>query len=331
MHPPGAERALQDEGMDTLKPNTPLAPPIVPCVWMDDQAQDAASFYTRVFPGGRITAVTHYPQVDDNPSGKPPGSVLTVEFEIAGRRFTALNGGRQFKPNPSISFFVWVDGPAAADRFFAALSEGGKELMQLDKYPWSERYGWVQDRFGVSWQVMAVQRKAPGPSEVTIAPCLMFADAQHGNAAPAIEIYTRIFPQSRVESLEKYGPQEGKAGTVKHGRFVIAGQEMVAMDAHGEHGFTFDEGLSLQVLCDDQAEIDRYWEALSEGGEKGPCGWLKDRFGLSWQIAPEAMIAWLTDPDLAARERVFTAMLAMKKLDVAVLRAAFDGQLVSQN
>ena len=296
---------------------------IVPCLWLDDQAEHAARFWVETFPEGRITATSRYPESMDNPSGKPRGSVLTVELDVAGQRFTALNGGPQFTINPSISFFVHVDTPDEADRLFATLSKDGEVLMALDRYPWSERYGWAKDRFGVSWQVMAGRRPESG---ATIAPCLMFAGAQHGRAGEAIDSYTNIFPGSRVEQVERYAAGEGPEGTIKHGRFQLRGQAFVAMDSHVDHGFTFDEGVSLQVMCDDQDEIDRYWEALSEGGEPGPCGWLRDRFGVSWQVVPREIGRWMSSDDAAARDRAFAAVMQMGKPDVAALRAAFDGR-----
>jgi predicted 3-demethylubiquinone-9 3-methyltransferase (glyoxalase superfamily) len=296
--------------------------PIVPCIWLDDQAERAAHFYARVFPRSHVAATSHYPQSGANPSGKPPGSVLTVEFEIAGQRFTALNGGPMFKANPSLSFFVHVEAAEEADKLCIELVEGGKYLMQLGTYPWSERYGWVEDRFGVSWQVMTGPRThAPA----SIVPCLMFAGPQHGNAERAMQHYAGIFPDSRVDGVERYRKGEGPEGTVKHGRFVLDGQAMVAMDSHVSHDVTFNEGLSLQVMCEDQATIDHYWAKLSEGGEPGPCGWLKDRFGLSWQIVPSHVGAWLTSGDVEARDRAFAAIMEMKKPDIAALQAAFDG------
>jgi len=144
------------------------ARPIVPCLWLDDDAEAAAAFYTATFPDGRITAVSYYPESFDAPGGQPRGSVLTVEFEVAGQRFTALNGGPMFTLNPSISFFVFVDSPDEADRLFAALLEGGTALMPIDTYPWSERYGWVKDRFGVSWQVLAGPRQPGGAMLVPV-------------------------------------------------------------------------------------------------------------------------------------------------------------------
>ena len=293
---------------------------IIPCLWLDHQAEQAADFYTRLFPRGRIVARSHYPESAANPSGKPRGSVLTVEFEVAGQRFTALNGGPHFTINPSISFFVHVESPEQADRMFAALAEGGQVLMALGEYPWSKRYGWVKDRFGVSFQVMAGR-----PEPTMIVPCLMFAGAQHGKAEQAIQTYTRIF-DGRVEQIERYSTGEGPVGTVKHGRFVLAGQPMVAMDSHIEHGFGFNEGLSLQVMCQDQRELDRFWRELSEGGEEGPCGWLKDRYGVSWQVVPEQIISWITSSDAVARDRAFAAVMKMKKLDIAAIEAAYQGR-----
>lgn len=296
--------------------------PIVPCLWFDDQAEEAAAFYTKTFPGGRVAAVSRYPESFDNPAGKPRGSVMTVELEVAGQRFTALNGGPLFAINPSVSFFVHVTTADEATRLFSALADGGTVLMPIDAYPWSERYGWVQDRLGVSWQVIAGR---PAPAGATVVPCLMFTGARAGRAADAMQAYAGAFPDGRVVDAALYEAGEGPTGSVKHGRFVLAGQDMIAMDSHLEHGFGFTEAVSLQVMCEDQAEVDRYWAALSESGEPGPCGWLKDRFGLSWQVVPRGIAEWMASPDAAARDRAFTAMMGMGKPDIAALRAAVRG------
>jgi predicted 3-demethylubiquinone-9 3-methyltransferase (glyoxalase superfamily) len=296
--------------------------PIVPCIWLDDQAEQAAAFYARTFPGGRITATSRYPETSDNPGGRPRGSILTVEIEVAGQPFTLLNGGPLFALNPSLSFFVHLDASDEAERLFAPLADAGRVLMPIGPYPWSERHGWVEDRFGVSWQVMAGRRPAGG---ATIAPCLMFAGPQHGRAEEAMRAYAGIFPGGRIVEVSRYAAGEGPVGLVKHGRFVLAGQDLVAMDSHVSHGITFNEALSLQVICPDQATVDRTWAALGEGGAHGPCGWLKDRFGLSWQVVPARIAAWMASPDTAARDRAFQAMLGMKKPDIAALERAFDG------
>ncbi len=295
-------------------------PLLVPCLWFDDQAEPAAEFYTRTFPGGQVSATSRYPQSLPNPSGKPPGSVLTVEFEVAGQPFTALNGGPVFTINPSISFFVHVATPDEADRLFAALAVDGDVLMPLDTYPWSPRYGWVKDRFDVSWQIMCQQACA------TIAPCLMFTGPRHGQAQAALRHYAGILPGAKIQALERYAPGEGPTEALKHGRLEVAGQLLTAMDSHLDHQFTFNEGVSLQVLCSDQAEIDRYWSAFSEGGQTGQCGWLKDRFGVSWQLVPRAIADWMASEDPAARDRAFAAVMGMTKPDIAEIRAAFEGR-----
>jgi predicted 3-demethylubiquinone-9 3-methyltransferase (glyoxalase superfamily) len=159
----------------------------------------------------------------------------------------------------------------------------------------------------------------------TIVPCLMFAGPVHGKAEAAVQHYARIFPEGHIVKVERYRAGEGPEGTIKHGKFALAGQELVAMDSHVDHGFTFNEGLSLQVMCEDQKELDYYWDTLSEGGKKGPCGWLKDCFGVSWQIVPSRISEWMTSEDTAARDRAFGAVIRMEKLEIAAIQSAFDG------
>lgn len=297
---------------------------IVPCLWFDDQAERAADAYTRIFPEARVVGEGRYPMSFDNPSGKPRGSVMTVELEVAGQGFTALNGGPHFTINPSISFFVHTDSVDETDRIAGALADGGSYLMELGAYPWSPRYAWVKDRFGVSWQVMFSD---DGRARPLIVPCLMFAGRVHGRAEEALRHYVDVFPGSGVEALVPYTPDEGPEGTIKHGRATLGGNPLVAMDSHGEHDFGFNEGVSLQVLCEDQEEIDHFWNGLTEGGEEGPCGWLKDRFGVSWQVVPTGFVEMMKagPGGGAGYERAFQAMLEMKKLDLGELQTAHDG------
>lgn len=152
-----------------------------------------------------------------------------------------------------------------------------------------------------------------------ITPCLWF-DTQGEEAA---RFYTSIFPNSRIVDVAHYGeagPRE--AGTVMVVRFELDGQEVVALNGGPE--FTFDEAISFQIDCVDQEEVDRYSEALTDGGEQGPCGWVKDRFGLSWQVVPKRMIELLSDPDEAKAQRAMAAMLEMRKIDIAAAEAAAD-------
>ena len=290
---------------------------IAPCLWLDGQAEQAAALYLSVF-GGSTTAVSRY---GEDMHG-PVGAVLMVELDLAGQRVQILNGGPMFAPNPSVSCFAHADDADETRRRFDALAPGGSVLMPLDAYPWSPCYAWVQDRFGVSWQLITGRRPASG---ATIVPCLMFSAAQHGRAEEALRAYSALFPESSVDSLEPYAPGEGPEGTLKHGRFTLAGQPFVAMDSHYAHDITFSEGVSLAVRCADQAEVDRLWAALGDGGRPGPCGWLVDRFGLSWQIVPERLSELFAQDDREAIGRMFHAMLPMGCLDLAALEAAYHG------
>ena len=159
-----------------------------------------------------------------------------------------------------------------------------------------------------------------------IAPCLWFDD----QAEEAAAFYTSIFPNSRVVAISRYG-EAGReihgrpAGTVMTVAFELDGQRFTALN--GGPVFTFNEAISLQVHCETQAEVDHYWEKLSAGGDPGAqqCGWLKDRYGASWQVVPAVLPEMLADPESEGSQRAMEAMLEMKKLDIATLERAFAG------
>ena len=154
----------------------------------------------------------------------------------------------------------------------------------------------------------------------TIIPCLWF-DAQGEEAAT---FYTSVFPNSRITEIQRYGEAgPGPVGSVMTVTFELAGQKFLALN--GGPQFTFSEAISFQVICESQDEVDRYWDELSAGGEEGPCGWLKDRFRLSWQVVPAVLPELLADPDQDKAQRVMKAMLGMNKIDVAELQRAADG------
>jgi predicted 3-demethylubiquinone-9 3-methyltransferase (glyoxalase superfamily) len=156
-------------------------------------------------------------------------------------------------------------------------------------------------------------------------PCLWFDN----QAQQAAELYTSLFPNSRITGVTHYGPDtpgpEGKVMTVD---FELDGQQYVGLN--GGPLFTFSEAVSFQIMCRDQEEIDHYWDGLSgDGGQEGPCGWVKDRFGLSWQVVPTALPELLNDPDAERAQRAMQAMLKMRKLDVDELRRAADGHVAA--
>lgn len=291
---------------------------ITPHLWFDDQAEEAANDYVSIFKNSTIGSVTHYGEEVAEVSGKPKGTVMTLSFQIEGQEFVALNGGPQFKFTPAISFFVNCETEEEIDQVWGKLIEGGEILMPLQKYPFSEKFGWLNDKFGVSWQL----NLASSPQKID--PCLLFVGEQHGKAEEAMNFYIPLFENSSIERIDRYGAGEGEPeGTVKRAIFSLDGQEFMAMDSNREHLFTFTEATSFLVNCETQEEVDEFWEKLTEGGEEGPCGWLKDKYGVSWQIVPTVLNELLNDPDPEKSERVMKAMLQMGKLDIEGLKRAY--------
>jgi predicted 3-demethylubiquinone-9 3-methyltransferase (glyoxalase superfamily) len=307
---------------------TSITQRIIPMVWLDDQAEEAANFYCSVFPASTIHSIARYVKEGFEFHGRPEGSVMTVDIELDGYRMSFLNGGPHFKVNPSISFFYTHHDPKVIDKVWEKFSVGGAALMPLDKYPWSEKYGWVQDKFGISWQVAVGDRSKVGGQ--SIVPSLMFVQQHVGKAEQAMNQYASVFSDSKVEGVLKYGANElpDKEGTVKHAQFTLSGQTFMVMDSNHSHQFAFNEALSLMVYCKDQKEIDYFWDKLSEGGDPKAqmCGWLKDRFGVSWQVVPAIMDEMVQDKDRTKVERVTKAFMRMKKFDLEELQMAFEGQ-----
>ena len=292
------------------------------CLWFKDSAEEAAAFHTSLFSHSRITAVTRYTTAGQEFHGRPPGSVMTVAYEIDGFSFTALNGGPHFAPSPSVSFFVRCEREEQVDRLWELLSPDGSVLMPLGAYPFNQRYGWIEDRFGVSWQLIVA------PPAPRIVPCLLFVGDVCGKAEEAMKFYASVFDNSTVGDIARYGADQppDREGTVMYGECRLAGQTVIAMDSAQDHAFTFTEGVSLIVDATSQAEIDTVWNALSAVPEAEQCGWLKDRYGLSWQVVPEAELnQMLQDPDEERVIRVLNAMFPMKKIDLAELRRAAGG------
>jgi predicted 3-demethylubiquinone-9 3-methyltransferase (glyoxalase superfamily) len=244
---------------------------------------------------------------------------MVVTFELSGQKFMGLNGGPAHKINPSISFFVVCDTREEVDEAWQQLCEGGSVLMPLDSYDWSERYGWVSDRYGVNWQLSFGKLEDVGQK---FTPTLMFVGKQHGKAREAIDFYTSIFDQSEIMGILPYSEADPDVtGTVKHAQFKLNGDVFMAMDSSLEHNFQFSEGLSLVVECDTQEEIDRYWNALlQQGGREDKCGWLKDRFGVSWQIIPSILPKLMAEPERSPR--VVEAFMKMGKFNIQQLMEA---------
>jgi predicted 3-demethylubiquinone-9 3-methyltransferase (glyoxalase superfamily) len=301
-----------------------LVQPITPHLWFDTQAREAAAFYSAIFPRSRVDSIV---TLRDTPSG----DCDVVSFTLCDQPFMAISAGPIFRFNPSISFMVNFDcsrdpdARARLDATWRGLVEGGQALMPLQAYPFSPHYGWVQDRFGLSWQLIltdAAREPRPG-----IIPALMFTGAHHGQAEAAGAYYRGVFEDSRSGQFVRQPPEAGEsvAGTVLFSDFRLDRTWFVAMDSAHPHGFAFNEAVSFIVSCRDQAEIDRYWAQLSHVSEAEQCGWCKDRFGISWQVTPQRLGELMNSGDPTLVDRVTRAFLPMHKLDLAAIEAAARG------
>lgn len=298
---------------------------IIPHLWYNKEAKEAADFYTSIFPDSKITNVTTI-------RNTPSGDCDIVSFQLWGYAFMSISAGPLFEFNPSISFMINFDPSKdkntrqRMDEMWARLSEGGKILMALDKYPFSEHYGWVQDKYGVSWQLILTNPE--GEERPPIIPSLLFVGKIAGKAEEASDFYTSIFRNSKRGVIARYPPgmEPDKEGTIMFTDFTLEGQWFAAMDSAQNHGFNFNEAISLIVECADQKEIDFYWEKLSADPKSEQCGWLKDKYGVSWQITPASMNDMFSKGTPEQIDRVTKAFLSMKKFDLAELQNAYEGR-----
>ncbi len=298
---------------------------IIPHLWFDTEAKEAAEFYVSIFPTSRIT---HVSTLHDTPSGDAD----VVSFELAGFTFMSISAGPYFKINPALSFMVNFDpskdsdAEARLDTLWGALSEGGKVLMPLDTYPFSKKYGWVEDKYGVSWQLILTN--PDGEERPFIIPSMLFTNDVCGKAKEATDFYLSVFKDTKRGALARYpaGMEPDKEDTVMFTDFQLEGQWFAAMDSARSHDFFFNEAISFIVKCDTQDEIDYYWEKLSAVPEAEQCGWLKDKYGLSWQITPARMDEMMRDGTPEQISRVTQAFLQMKKFDLATLERAYRGE-----
>ncbi len=281
---------------------------IFPCLWYNGEAKQSADFYCNVF-NGKITV--------DSP--------VVINIELFGQRIMLLNGGPQFEKNASISFMVICETEQEVEEYWIKLSENGLVLMELGEYPWSKKYGWLRDQFGVTWQIYLGEKQ----TEQRIIPTLMFIHQNNGKAMQAMKIYTDIFPNSKIGSVLKYG--DGNESheipeNVQHAHFELNGYSFFCMDNSYDHQFDFNEGISFVVMTDNQEETDRYWNSLTaDGGVENNCAWLKDKFGVCWQIVPKRLLELMNDfnnPDKA--QKVVQAMLGMKKIIISDLENAYN-------
>jgi predicted 3-demethylubiquinone-9 3-methyltransferase (glyoxalase superfamily) len=270
-----------------------MANKLYTCLWFNGHTAEAAEFYCSLFDTSKLVA--------SNP--------IISKFELEGTPIKLLNGGALFSINPSISLFVKCETKQEVEKLWNAFIDGGKIMMPLDKYPWSEYYGWVVDKYGMTWQLFLSTLAA---GEQKVIPSMLFTNEVYGRGEEAIRFYSSIFKESKVLFTELY--KEGEAqpvGKLKFGSFELNHAQFAAMDGPGNHAFQFNEGVSIVVECEDQEEIDYYWDSLSAGGYEGQCGWLKDKFGVSWQVVPIELNKLMSNP--ATAEKARNTFMKMKK------------------
>jgi len=294
---------------------------ITPFLWFDNNAEEAVDFYISIFDNTSIFNITRYNEKSAQASGQKPGTAMTIAFKLEGQSFTALNGGPYFKLNQSISFFVYCESGEKIKNVFNKLSDGGEVIFPLDKYDWSEKYAWVIDKFGLSWQLDVDKIN----NSQKILPAFLFVNDNVLKVKEAANYYSTVFPDSKIIMEWPYDKSAGlPEGTLLFAQFKLADHLFNAMSGIGEHKFGFNEAFSFVINCKDQNEVDYYWNKLtSDGGSESQCAWLKDKYGVSWQIVPTRLIELLGDPDPVKAQNVMTTMLKMKKIIISDLENAY--------
>jgi predicted 3-demethylubiquinone-9 3-methyltransferase (glyoxalase superfamily) len=273
------------------------------CLWFDGNAKEAFIYYQEIFKGVEL--------ISENP--------FAVVYNLYGRRFMHLNGGPGHPITPAISFYVMADTNEEAETIWNQLIIEGKILMPLNEYPWSKKYGWCADKYGVNWQIMVDYK-----SSCKVIPSFMFCGNNAGKAEEAIKYYTSLFTNSSLVEMRKYekgGPDT--EGYIMFAQFELNKLPFGIMDSSAPHAFSITDAVSFTLSVKTQEEIDYYWDYLVKDGSPGRCGWLKDKYGVHWQVVPSILGKYMTHPDTAPKATY--AFLQMTKFIIADLEKAVEG------
>lgn len=285
--------------------------PIIPAFWCNGTMAEQARAYAALFPGATIDGQEPAAWAPD-----APGATLALD----GCPVQLIDGGPMYAPTPAISLFVQRADEAGVRALWDALAEGGAVLIPLEAWPWARLYGWVQDRWGVSWQVNLGPVAEVGQA---VLPYLTFVGAAAGKVRAALDLYARAFPDLTVDGIHDHdGSGPDPAGTVMHAQVRLRGGTMMLSDSAHAHAWGFTPGTSLSVLCADQAQVDRLWDLFLDGGQPSRCGWLTDAFGLSWQIVPQVLHDIMTTGTRDQKARAVAAFLPMDRLDGPAIAVA---------
>lgn len=280
---------------------------IIPHLWFDKEALEAVQLYTSLFPDSHMDWIH---DLTDTPSG----DAVLVQFQLANLTLAAISAGPYFKLNESTSLMVHFQNKDELNRIFEALSEAGRVLMPLGEYPFNSHYVWFEDRFGLSWQFFYSPENSRA---VQLEICLLFSQKQVGQARSFLEKAQALFLNSQIGTVNHYQEnekQEAKA-LINYGELLLNQQRLVVMD----HGFggenSFNEAFSLMVYTDSQEETQRLYQQLSHVPESEQCGWVKDEFGISWQIVPRPLMEAYENLPKDRMKQVNDAILTMKRLN----------------
>ena len=303
--------------------NSKIKQKITPTLWFDSKAEEAMSFYVSVFPNSKINFVKRWPEDVSFPDEAiKPRTIQMASFTLDWMQFYAFDAGPAFKFNTSISFCAFFETVAEIKEVWSKLAEGGEVLMPLKKYDWSEQYGWIKDRYGVSWQIAKEELINVGQP---ITPLIMFSGKHRGEAKEAIDLYMWVFDDSIIHGIARYEEGDrGPYGMVKLGQCRLVGQTFMMMDNGTANDIPFNEAISFYLNCHDQKEVDYYWSKFTKEGSESQCGWLKDKFGVSWQIVPEFLTDKIENGEPSRVNNMLEAIYQMKKLDVAQLMEAYN-------
>ncbi|WP_437918297.1 VOC family protein [Sphingobacterium sp. LRF_L2] len=269
---------------------------IYPAIWCNNNASDIFNFYTETFYGSQI--------IESNP--------IVVSAEILQVPFIGINGGPIFRPNNAISFMIICETEEEIKKLWQTFEPQAEILMSLQSYPWSPHYGWLCDLHGVSWQFYL--GKLEDVNNQQLVPTLMFCGPQQGRCQEAIHFYAQTFKHFKSQGHIPY-PDGEKKRQIMHAQFIVEGFTLMAMDSGVDQSFSFNEGVSFVISCDDQDEIDYYWDLFTAKGEESRCGWCKDQFGVSWQIVPKNLSSILQRYPDANK-----ALMQMAKIEIENLK-----------
>lgn len=274
------------------------------CLWVNGRIEEMMAVYETVF--SRVERkVTNFYQTDEHGT---IGDILTVSIDIDNQEFLLLNGGPEFNMTPAVSYVVEAESVEKAQAIWDRLAPRGQILMEIEDQSMGKLFGWLNDEFGVSWQITV------GEGPETITPCLMFIHQYFGKAAEAIDAWGEYYG-----GLEREVLINNPDGTIQFAKFTLHGQPFIVMDNDYDHQFEVTIGNSFCVYCDNQAEINRVWEAVTADGEESQCGWMVDKFGVAWQTTTRDMDTLLRSNNPKAAE-ITEALYKMKKIDIDYLR-----------